>query len=179
MKTPILETDRILLRTMKSSDAKAVFNNWATDIDVVKYLRWNIHQSINTTIDWLTYEEGNVESDYSYQWVFVHKEYNEVFGSGGFSYDEERQMFELGYAIMKRYWNQGLATEAVKVMVDFAVNTLNQTGIFAISSKENPASAKVLEKAGFIYCKDGEYSSFDGKRVFHSKEYLFDTNARV
>lgn len=172
MITPILETNRILLRPLKISDAEAIFDNWATDPDVTKYLRWNTHQSIDVTIGWLTFEEENIGNDNSYQWAFVKKENNEIFGSGGLSYNEEHKMLELGYVIMKKYWNQGLTTEAAGAFIDFAVKELNQSKFFAMHAKENPASGKVMEKIGFVYQKDGEYSSFDGKRIFESKEYV-------
>jgi len=174
--TPIIETDRILLRPMKVSDAESVSNNWAKDPDVTKYLRWNVHQSINTTIDWLRYEVNNIENEKSYQWIFVHKDSNDIFGAGGLSYDEKREMFELGYAIMQKYWNQGLTTEIVKAIVKFAVDELTVTKIFATPAKEHFASQRVLEKAGFFHINDSKYSSFDGKRIFDCKDYIYTAN---
>ena len=179
MTTPILETDRIILRPMKTSDAEEIFNNWATDFDVLKYVRWNAHESINVTREWLAFEEENLENSNSYQWAFVNKGNGEIFGSGGLTYAEERKMFEIGYAIMKKYWNQGFATEFADAMIDFAINCLKQTNIFGKHAKENPASGKVLEKAGFVYYGDVEYSSFDGQRVFDSKEYIFTATPRL
>lgn len=177
MKTPTFETERIIIRPLKISDAESVYNNWATDCDVLKYLRWNAHQSIDATIQWLKQEEeSGVEKDDNYQWIFVNKETGEIFGSGCLSYNEEQKMFEIGYAIMKKCWNQGLTTEAARAMIHFAVKELKQTKFFAVHAKENYASGKVLEKIGFVYQKDGEYSSFDGSRVFESREYILLVN---
>ena len=177
MVTPIIETDRILLRPMKVQDAEMVFNNWATDPDVTKFLRWNTHQSIDTTIDWLRYEENNVENEKSYQWNFVHKDNNDIFGSGGLSYDEHRKMFELGYAIMKKYWNQGLTTEIVKAIVRYAITDLCMANLFARTAIEHIASQRVLEKSGFVFHSNGKYSSFDEKRVFKCKVYVYNANS--
>jgi len=179
MITPNLATDRILIRPLRIADAEAIFNNWATDSGVTEYLRWNVHESINETIDWLTYEEKNISSENSYQWVFVNKGNNEIFGSGGISYNDEQKMFELGYAIMKKYWNQGFTTEAAKAVVEFAVKELGQTKIFARHAIGNPASGKVMEKIGFIYRNEGKYLSFDGKRAFDSKEYVLTATAMI
>jgi len=173
MTTPILETNRILLRPLNTSDAEAVFNNWAADIDATKYMRFNTHQSIADTVKWLSFEEANIASGDSYVWGFVHKETSALFGSGGLLYSKERGMFEPGYIIMEKYRNQGLVTEAAKAIIDFAVKELGQTKLFAIHAKENPASGKVMEKTGFVYQRDGKYSSFDGKRIFESREYIF------
>ena len=176
MVTPILETERILLRPLKISDAEAVYNNWATDTDVTKYVRWNNHRSIDVTLEWLTSLENNIESDKSYDWGFLLKETGEVFGSGGVFYNDEHKMFEIGYVTMKKYLNKGLTTEAAKAIVDFAVNELKQTELYARHAKENIASGKVMEKCGFVYHSDGEYSSFDGTRTFKSRECFLSLN---
>lgn len=179
MITPILETDRILLRPLRISDAEEIFNNWTSDPDVTKYLQWNTHHSIDSTIKWLSFEEEKIANDSSYQWGFVYKENNEIFGSGRFYYNDEHKMFEQGCAMMKKYWNQGLATEASKAMIDFAFNELNQTRLFASHAKENTAPRAVLEKVGFAYQKDGKYSSFDGERVFESRDYFLFAKTTV
>jgi ribosomal-protein-alanine N-acetyltransferase len=72
---------------------------------------------------------------------------------------------------MKKYWGLGLATEASRAMLTFAVDELNEKNFYARYVKENTASGRVLEKLGFVYKQDGEYSAFDG-RVFESREYF-------
>ena len=174
MITPVLETERILLRPLKISDAEDIFKNWASDPDVTKYMRWNTHQSVDVTVEWLTSVESSLASDMCYDWGFILKETGQIFGSGGiFGHD----MFEIGYVIMKKYWNKGLTTEAARAMVGFAVNELGQTSLYGRHAKENIVSGKVLEKLGFVYRNDGEISSFDGKRVFQSKNYVLTTDS--
>lgn len=41
MRTPILETERLILRPMKAEDAQEVFDNWASDPDVAKFMVWS------------------------------------------------------------------------------------------------------------------------------------------
>ena len=62
---------------------------------------------------------------------------------------KNKKIYEIGYAIGKKYWGKGIATEAIKLMVDFGFNKLKLKRIWAGVDSENPASAKVLEKAGF------------------------------
>ncbi|MCL2226974.1 MAG: GNAT family N-acetyltransferase [Oscillospiraceae bacterium] len=174
MNTPILETERMLLRPPQITDAEAVFANWATDFEVTKYLRWNAHASIDETLEWLARTVEGIPSDDSYEWVLIHKESGETFGSAGIFYNEKRSVFEIGYCIMKKYWNKGLTTEVVREILDFGTRELKQTKFFAMHAKENPASGKVLEKAGFVYFEDGEYDSFDGKRVFESRNMMWE-----
>ena len=124
MKTPVLETKRLILRPPELSDAETIFRSWASDDDVTRYVSWSRHRSVDDTKTWLEAAVAGIESDADYQWVFVHKETGGLIGSGGFALNKERGMHELGYVLMKKYWRQGFATEAARAMVDFAVNTL-------------------------------------------------------
>lgn len=176
MITPRLETERIILRPLEIEDAETAYMNWTSDPDVCKHMSWNLHQSVHETVQWLKNEAENVYKDTNYTWGFVLKQNNSLFGSGGFCFNLEINMFELGYCIMKPYWNIGLTTEASKAMVEFAAQQLGVVRLFAKHAKENPASGKVMEKVGFIYQGDGSYSSIDGKKRFESREYLLDIN---
>ena len=49
MKTPILETERFILRPLTVSDAETVFANWTSDPDVAKFMRWELHKGISET----------------------------------------------------------------------------------------------------------------------------------
>ena len=175
MITPIIETDRIILRPLKVADAEVVYNSWTSDPDVAKYMNWNLHRSVDDTIEWLSAEEKNVLTDTNYTWGFVLKENNNLFGSGGINYNQDYEMFELGYNIMKRYWNRGLTTEAAKAIIGFAVQKLGINFFLGRHAIENQPSGKVLEKLGFRFQRDAMCSSFDGKRTFKSREYLWSS----
>ena len=175
MKTPILETERLILRPLIASDAKAVFENWTSDQDVAKFMRWSVHKDVSETYQWLASDEMLLESDAVYNWGFVLKKSGELIGSGGLVFQETKEMYELGYNIMKKHWGEGLATEAAQRIIDFGKNELNQTKFYCCHAKDNPASGRVMTKVGFQYQKDGSYSSWDETRKFESKEYLLIT----
>ena len=177
MKTPLIQTGRLLLREPFVTDAESIFKNWTRDRTVSKFVRWSTHRSIDDTIKWLIAEEENSDSDSIYNWIFVNLETDEIIGSGGLIYNERRGMFELGYVIMRKFWNNGFTTEAAKAMVNFAVSELGQTRLYAEHAKQNPASGRVLEKVGFVYQKDGSYTSFSGRRTFESREYIFTADS--
>ncbi|MBW3014007.1 GNAT family N-acetyltransferase [Candidatus Woesearchaeota archaeon] len=60
-----------------------------------------------------------------------------------------KKCYELGYAIGKKYWGQGIATKAVKLMIEYGFKKLKTKRIWAGVLSNNPASAKVLKKCGF------------------------------
>lgn len=170
MITPTLETDRLILRPLTLSDADAIYQNWATDPDVAKYMRWSIHSSVDVTKERLKAVEENIDDNEVYDWGFVLKQNGMLIGSGGLYWKEIHSCFEVGYNLMKKYWNQGLTTEAAAEMVRFAKEELKQKELFCCHAKENVASGKVMEKVGFRYVKDGSYTSFDGERTFETRE---------
>jgi RimJ/RimL family protein N-acetyltransferase len=67
---------------------------------------------------------------------------------GGVGFGGTGEIHELGYALGRPYWGQGYATEGVLAMIDHA-RTLGLRALEAFTFIENPASARVLDKAGF------------------------------
>lgn len=64
--------------------------------------------------------------------------------------DIHRNNAELGYWLAESFWGQGIISDAIKQMVDFAFNTYEINRVFAIPFGTNIASQKVLEKNNFI-----------------------------
>ena len=169
MKTPIIETERLILRPLTVEDANDIFERWTTDERVAKYVRWCVHDSVDMTKAWLQFVEENVSDDKSYDWGFALKENGYLIGSGGIFYKEEEDVWEIGYNFMYDYWNQGYATEAAKAMLQFGIDELNIKEFVAFHAKENPASGGVLGKCGFKYEKDEVHTKFDGVTKLDSK----------
>jgi RimJ/RimL family protein N-acetyltransferase len=61
----------------------------------------------------------------------------------------ERVSAELGYWLGEPHWGRGIATEAVRAVTAHAIEQLGLTRVFAVPFAHNPASCRVLEKAGF------------------------------
>lgn len=171
MKTPIIETERMILRPLTVADANDVYERWTSDDRVSKYVRWCTHSSVNDTIGWLNMEESGIESDKQYQWGFVLKDSGYLFGSGGISFNEEEGVFELGYNIMHKYWNRGYTTEAAKAILEFAIKELNQKEFVAWHAVDNPASEKVMKKCGFVYECNEIHTKFDGVTSWETKKH--------
>ena len=79
--TKRLYTERLILRPFVKDDAEPMFNNWANDSEVTKYLTWPPHNSVEITkrvlSDWISaYSDPR-----TYQWAIVPKELDEPIGS--------------------------------------------------------------------------------------------------
>ena len=53
-----IETDRLLLRRPKQSDAQAVFHRYASDRDVTRYLSWPTHRNVADTLAFLSWSDA-------------------------------------------------------------------------------------------------------------------------
>jgi RimJ/RimL family protein N-acetyltransferase len=73
---------------------------------------------------------------------------------------------EIGYWIGEEHWGQGIATEAIKQMIDYGFKNLDIVRIFARIFGTNIASQKVVKKCNFIL--EGKYE----KTLFKNNEFL-------
>jgi len=80
----------------------------------------------------------------------VHNQSGALVGSIGLTIDSIDLRAEVGYSVDVRSWGKGYASEAVVEIVRFSFEELGLRKVTAHYTPLNPASARVLEKAGFI-----------------------------
>jgi len=75
----------------------------------------------------------------------------ELAGSIGITFDHDvyRNNVEIGYFVGEKWWGKGVATEAVRLMVEYVEKNFDVTRIYAGVFAYNKASMRVLEKNGF------------------------------
>src|SRR4051812_45903557 len=146
-----LSTNRLLLRTPTLKDADAIFETYAQDPEVVKYLVWAAHRSVETTREFLRSLEAPVKSGISHPFAIVLKGENKLLGmielrvqTGGFR-------SEVGYVLASEYWGTGIMTEALKAVIDCGFALPGMYRIAAICDVDNVGSARVMEKAGMHF----------------------------
>lgn len=158
-----IQTDRLILRKITMNDAHQMFYNWANDPKVTKYLRWQPHQDIEETRNIISIWINKQSQPFFYNWVIVCKENNEAIGTIDlFNVNLIEKSCELGYCLSKKYWNQGIMSEACSAVLDFAFHKVNCTTVLACHHIDNIASGKVMEKNKMKYYKTT--SEFDKLR---------------
>ena len=148
-----LETKRLFLRRFVVEDAKAMFENWASDSENVRYVTWDPHpnpQVTQASIErWLLhYQEEN-----TYKWAICKKENpKQVIGDiSVVSQDPQKEICEVGYILGKNFWGQGIMTEALKAVLHFLLLEVGFKEVQAKYVSLNSASGRVMEKAGMHY----------------------------
>ncbi len=149
--TKILETERLLLRPFSVDDAEAVYNNWASDPEVTKYLSWPTHTSIEVTRNVRFLDAENYEKPDHYNWAIVLKELGEPIGALSGYVEEDVDAVHLGYCIGKPWWRQGITSEAVREILRFFFEEVEVQRVSAFHDPENAASGAVMRKCGMTY----------------------------
>lgn len=170
MNTPVLETDRLLLRPFCKEDARDVYECWESDSDVARYMFWSSHNDIEKTKEWIAFEMGQIPSDEWFRWAVIVKATGELAGTGLLYFETEYHMFEVGYNFGKKYWGRGYATEAMGQVVQYAKESLGAKELVGRYARANASSGKVLRKLGFDYVRDIPYEANEGKRLYDGIE---------
>lgn len=150
--TKKIETKRLILRRFKIEDVEDMYNNWASDSEVTKYLTWPSHKSINVSksvIEMWIEDYTNIES---YQWAIELKESGSVVGSISLmGINNGNENCEVGYCIGKEFWNKGIMTEAFSAIIEFGFNEIGFQRIGACHHVNNTASGCVMKKCNLKY----------------------------
>jgi len=147
---PAIETERLILRPFKITDAEAVFA-YASDAENTRYMIWERHKTPKDTIDFINFELSNYEKGNCFDYAFILKETGKLIGSGGCMAANVPHCAEIGYIIDKKYWGKGLVPEAMAALVEFFTRELGIKRIEAKHFAENPNSGKVMLKLGMKY----------------------------
>ncbi|MFT5430613.1 MAG: ribosomal-protein-alanine N-acetyltransferase [Myxococcota bacterium] len=143
-----LETERLLLRIPRMSDAREIFASYAADPVVSRYMLWEPHGDMSETHLFVASIIHSWRSaDEERPWVIIRQQDNALLGM--VSATVTGHMVEIGYVLGRAFWNQGYTTEALQVVVDSALADPRIYRLSATVAPENPASARVLEKTGF------------------------------
>lgn len=141
-------TERFYLRKYIMDDAQSMFNNWASDKEVTKYLTWNHHENVEVTKEYISFVINTNQSDY----VIVCKENDEIIGAiSNVGENADFSVCEIGYCLSRKYWNQGVMTEVVDAYLNELFNHRNYKVVEAEHMVDNIASGKVMLKCGFRY----------------------------
>lgn len=161
--TVILETDRLILRELRLSDAEAFFAMDANP-NVHKYL-WNKPtQKISETIEVIEFVRKQYVENGIGRFAMILKETDEFIGWAGLKYNTEAvnnriNFYDIGYRLDEKFWGKGYASEATFAWLKYAFETMKITTIEAAAHAENEASNRILQKIGMQmteqYLEDG------------------------
>lgn len=148
---PPLETDRLLLRAIRVSDAADMFD-YARRPEVTRYLLWNPHPDVRYTKRYLEYLATRYRMGMFYDWALILKAEKRMIGTCGFvRFDCPHNSAEIGYVLHPDYHGKGLMAEAARAVMDFGFSTLDLHRIEARYMVGNDPSRRLMERMGMTF----------------------------
>jgi len=148
MKAPTtLETPRLVLRRPTVRDARTMFERYASNPEVTRYLGWPRHRSVEDTEAFLAFSDAEWERSPAGPYVILSQTDGTMLGSSGLGFETPYRAVT-GYVLARDAWGCGYATEALQAMVSLAP-TIGVRRLYALCHPEHQASTRVLEKCAF------------------------------
>jgi [ribosomal protein S5]-alanine N-acetyltransferase len=145
---PTLTTDALLLRTLRAEDADAV-TELAGAHAVADTTATVPHPYSRAMAEqFIAWRSAPRDGDASAVWAIERRADARFVGVISLEHDAELAAAEIGYWVGVPYWGQGIATEACHAVVDHGLGRLALARLHASHLVRNPASHRVLEKAG-------------------------------
>lgn len=146
---PTLETPRLSLRKLSLADADDLFQVFS-DEKTTKYVPREKHVDKMLTINHLESLIKRMDEGISFVWSVVDKIDNRVIGTVNLYFKQDRAA-SIGAVINSERWGKGIATEALKEIIDFGFDKMKLIRIEGKCESNNIASEKMLKKLGMTY----------------------------
>ncbi|MBR6514191.1 MAG: GNAT family N-acetyltransferase [Clostridia bacterium] len=149
-KSPKIETERLILRYMRPSDARDMYD-YARREEVTRYLLWSPHEDEEYTRSYLKQVQKCYRQGTFHDFGVVYKEDGRFIGTCGFArIDKPNSTAEAGYVFNPDYWGRGIATEALSAVIAYGFEQ-GYNRIEARFMADNIASRRVMEKSGMTF----------------------------
>ena len=189
--TVTLSTSRLVLDRLHPADAQAMFSTWAGADAVTRFMRWPTHKNSLETLELLAGWECLYQNADYYNWAVRRASDGALLGTIGLVLGEEQApeswrapgldfsagVWEPGYCLGRAFWGQGYATEALAAVRDFWFDRVDGAWLGCCHAAANPASGRVMEKAGWRFDHDAVYHRWDGTPV-PSRAYVLKKEER-
>lgn len=147
MSEPEFETERLLVRRWRDSDLTALLAVYG-DADAMRWVGDGRPITPDECVQWLAVTRSNYEKRGYGMFAIEQRSSPGVVGFCGIVHPGSQPEPEIKYALLRRHWGRGLATEAVSGLLSYGARSHNLARLIATTAPENVASHRVLLKAG-------------------------------
>lgn len=140
-------TPRLILRKPNLSDARGVFEQYAQDGEVVRYLAWRPHTHHSETEEFLAARISEWTVGSRYTWTITERDQGLIIGMYSMRWVPHFRV-SLSYVLARAAWSKGYATELTQALVSWTLEQPEVYRVEACCDIDNKGSARVLEKSG-------------------------------
>jgi RimJ/RimL family protein N-acetyltransferase/dihydrofolate reductase len=143
-----LETERLILRRPRLEDAQAIFERYASDPEVTRWMSFPRHRTVEDARAFLRTSESEWEHSPGGPYLIEARAGGQLLGGTGLRF-ETNWRAETGYVLARDAWGKGYATEALHGVIA-AAETAGVKRLQALCHPDHTRSSRVLEKCGFL-----------------------------
>jgi ribosomal-protein-alanine N-acetyltransferase len=159
-----LETERLFLRRVDVKDVNEIIA-LRSNPETMKYIPRPLVKTTEDALEHIAMMDAKIENNEGINWAITQKGNPKLIGViGHYRIKPEHYRAEIGYMLLPEFSGKGIISEAVKEVVKYGFKGMQLHSIEAVIDPENNASAKVLEKNGFVkeaHLKENEF--FEGR----------------
>lgn len=149
--TPVLETPRLILRPFAPGDWDA-FDTMLSDPETVRYMHFATltRDQRRDWFEWCIANARQPDAD-AINWAITRRDTGDAIGWFGIGTSDDADVVGergFGYLLARAAWNRGYMTEALRAVLAYEFGTRGAPKLRATCDIANPASARVMEKAG-------------------------------
>lgn len=144
-----LQTARLILRPPRTGDAPALFESYTRDPEVTRHLVWKPHQTVSDAERFIRICIEAWKDEIRTPYVLaLHERQDSPIGM--LDARDTDTALEFGFVLARKYWGQGLMTEALRMATRTALECERIYRVCASCDVDNIASQRVLEKSGYL-----------------------------
>lgn len=148
---PTLQTERLILRAFNIEDAPAVTKYVSEKAIAATTLNIPHPYVQEMAKEWIGTHKEAYENGQAVRFAITSGETGELIGAIGLEILAVHERAEVGYWIGKPFWSNGYCTEALIAVLQYGFESLGLERIYASHFRKNPASGRVMQKAGMEY----------------------------
>ncbi len=164
----MFETERLFLRRLQDYDVDEIFK-MRSDEEIMRYIR-KPQTKREESLHWIEMISEKWDKEKIGFCGVIEKKSKSFVGWCGLWRLIETNEIEVGYAIRKKFWGKGYATEAANRILQYGFEELNLEKIVAVATPENKASQNVMKRLGMKYVGIGKFYDNDLAQYSISKE---------
>ncbi len=165
-----LWTERLILRGYRPEDAEPLHQYLGGDPAMAQYSGWNPYATLEMAQETVNRFIGCYDDEHTYSWVMDTDDV--IVGTIG-AYDYQDGRIEVGFSVVKGWQGRGLATEALKKVLEYLTENEGIPCVSAWCASENIGSRRVLEKAGMRLVRTEKDGLVVGDRVYDKLTYEY------
>ena len=168
--TAELWTERLILRRYEPEDAEPLYRRLGSDPSMYKYSGWNPYATLEMAQETVREFIRHYDDEHVYSWVIDVDDV--VVGTIG-AYDYKDDRIEVGYSVVPAWQGRGIATEALKEVLEYLTENEGISCVTAWCADENTGSWRVLEKAGMQRVRTDKEGLVVGDKTYDKLIYEY------